>query len=96
MENLLPQNVGSIINYMKYFTGVAQWELQVAVDHNQLWTMASEIIDPIDWLHPLPHGQYPLSPSCILEIGAVSVQPGIDLATSACKATTLPMRPLRV
>ena len=37
-------------------------ELLVAVDHNQLWTMASETVDPIDWSHPPPYkGQYPLS-----------------------------------
>ena len=29
-------------------------ELLVAVNHNQLWTMASETVDPIDWSHPLP------------------------------------------
>ena len=27
-------------------------ELLVAVDHNQLPTMASETVDPIDWSHP--------------------------------------------
>ena len=29
-------------------------DLLVAVDHNQLWTMASETEDPIDWSHPPP------------------------------------------
>ena len=29
-------------------------ELLVAVDHNQLRTMASETVDPIDWSHPTP------------------------------------------
>ena len=29
-------------------------ELLVAVNHNQLRTMASETVDPIDWLHPPP------------------------------------------
>ena len=29
-------------------------ELIVAVDQNQLWTMASETVDPIDWSHPPP------------------------------------------
>ena len=29
-------------------------------------TMASETVDPIDWLHPHLHGQYPLSTSCIV------------------------------
>ena len=37
-------------------------ELLVAVDHNELRTIASEMVDPIDWLHPPPYtGQYPLS-----------------------------------
>ena len=26
--------------------------------------MASEPVDPIDWSHPHPHGQYPLNSSC--------------------------------
>ena len=54
VENLLPQNVGSIINYLQYCTEVAQWGLLVAVNHNQLWTLAPETVDPIDWSHP-PH-----------------------------------------
>ena len=29
-------------------------ELLVAVNHNQLRTMASETVDPIDWSHPPP------------------------------------------
>ena len=32
-------------------------ELPVAVDHNHIRTMASEITDRIDWSHPHPHGQ---------------------------------------
>ena len=35
-------------------TEVAQWELLVTVDHNQLRTMASETVDPIDWSHQPP------------------------------------------
>ena len=38
------------INLLKY----PNWELLVAVDHNQLQTIASETVDPIDWSHPLP------------------------------------------
>ena len=41
-------------------------ELLVAVDHNQLRTMASETVDPIDWSTPHPHGLYLLSASCIV------------------------------
>ena len=38
-------------------------ELLVAVNHNQLRTMASETVDPIDWSHPPPYkGQYPWAP----------------------------------
>ena len=33
-------------------------ELLVAVDHNQLRTIGSETVDPIDWSHPHTHGQY--------------------------------------
>ena len=53
MENLLPQNVGSIINYLTTCSNVLKQpngELLVAVNHNQLRTMASETVDPIDWL----------------------------------------------
>ena len=34
-------------------------ELQVAVNHNQLRTMASETVDPIDWSHPPPSWEVP-------------------------------------
>ena len=39
-------------------------ELLVAVDHNQLRTMASETVDPIDWSHPPPSWAVP--PECLL------------------------------
>ena len=68
-------------------------ELLVAVNHNQLRTMASETVDPIDWSHPHPQGQYPLSATCIVWISATSA--GFESAASACEETTLPMRPLR-
>ena len=58
VENLLPQNVGSTT----CSNLLIQPELLVAVDHNQLRRMASETVDPIDWLHPPPYTeQYPLS-----------------------------------
>ena len=38
------------------------WGPLVSVDHNQLWTMASETVDPIDWSHP-PHPQRAVTPS---------------------------------
>ena len=55
VENLLPQNVGSIINYT-YSNVLKQpnGELPVAVNYNQRRTVASEMVDTIDWSHP-PH-----------------------------------------
>ena len=46
-------------------------ELVVAVDRNQLRTMASATVDPIDWSHPPPYtGQYPLSSTyCTVQCG---------------------------
>ena len=46
-------------------------ELLVAVDHNQLRTMASETVNPIDWSLPPPYtGQYPLSSTyCTVKCG---------------------------
>ena len=55
VENLLPQNVGSIINYLMLLMGsnprgsTLNRELPVAVNDSQLRTMASETVDPIDW-----------------------------------------------
>ena len=66
VENQLPQNVGVNYQLPAVITEEAQWELIVSVDHNQLRTMASETVDPIDWSHPHPYGQYPLSASCIV------------------------------
>ena len=39
--------------------------LLVTVDHNQLRTIESETVDPINRSHPHPHGQYPLSSTYI-------------------------------
>ena len=52
-------------------TEVAQWRVLVAVNHNQLRTISSETVDPIDWSHPPPNtGQYPLSSTyCTLQCG---------------------------
>ena len=49
VENLLQQNVSTACSN---FTEVAHGELLVAVNHNQLRTMTSEMVDPIDWSHP--------------------------------------------
>ena len=89
------------VNYqlLAVITEVAQWGTPSCSRPQQLRTMASEAVDPIDWSHPHPHEQYPPSDSCKVQIGATQPQPGFDLATlqpSACEATTLPVRPLRV
>ena len=59
-------------------------ELLVAVNHNQLRTMVSETVDPIDWSHPPPSWAVPI------ERHVHSINQ-CDLG-----GTTLPMRPLRV
>ena len=41
VENILPQNVGSIINYLQYVLKQPNGELKVEVNHKQLRTMAS-------------------------------------------------------
>ena len=38
---------------------------------------------------PHPHGQYPLSDSCIVKIGAAQPQPGFDLATFSMRGNHL-------
>ena len=56
------------VNYklLTVITEEAQWGVLVTVNHNQLRRMASETVDPTDWWHPPPDGQYLLSASCIL------------------------------
>ena len=94
VENLLPQNVGSIINYLQQCSEQPNGELLVAVNHNQLRTMASETVDPIDWLHPPPSWAVPPERD-VQSINRAS-SAGLERATAACEATTLPVRPLRV
>ena len=79
------------VNYqlLAVITEVAQWELLVAVDHNQLRTMASETVDPINWSHPSPSWAVPPERHLALRYK-------ITLQHSACVVTTLPMRSLRV
>ena len=49
VENLLPQNVGSLSTTRSNLLKLPNVELLVAVDHNQLRTLASETVDPIGW-----------------------------------------------
>ena len=61
--------------------------------------MASETVDPIDWSHPPPTWAVPPERLVHSINRCSSVTAGIERATlqpSACEATTLPMRPLRV
>ena len=50
------------VNYQLLAEMLLRWpngQLTVVVDHNQLRTVASETVDPIDWRLPLPFtGQY--------------------------------------
>ena len=98
VENLLPQNMGSIINYLQQSTEVAQWELQVSVGHNQLRTMASETVDPIDWSQPPPSWAVP--PELHVLHGVNVVYTSQDLLQKTrprvCQTNALPGRPLRV
>ena len=52
VENLLPQNVGQLSTTCRNVLKRPNGELLVAGNHNQLRTMASETVDPIDWSHP--------------------------------------------
>ena len=70
-------------------------ELLVAVSHNQLRTMASDTVDPIDWSHPPPSWAVPLE-RLVHSINQCNLSAGTERATAACEATTLPMWPLRV
>ena len=80
-------------------------ELLVAVDHIQLWTMASEMVDPIDWSHlPTSCAVPPRAPRigrCNCELGHRKVEAytrnrGSNTRPRVCQANALPVRPLRV
>ena len=85
-------------NRLQYPNG----ELLVAVDHNQLRTIESLPVDPIDWLHPPPSRAVPperlvhsinRSGSATAEIWSCNLA---TLQPSEWEATTLPIRPLWV
>ena len=88
------------VNYQ--LLAVIYWELLVAVNHNQLRTMASETADPIGWSHPHPQGQYPLNSTyCMLLTRPTNRKTccsnqGSNTHPWECQAKALPMRPLRV
>ena len=102
VEKLLPQNVGSIINYLQQLPKYPNGELLVAVNHNQLRTMASETVDPIDWSLPPPYtGQYPWAPRIAHCNAGCKSQDLLhwvsrERATSECHTNALPVGPLRV
>ena len=61
--------------------------------------MASETVDPIDWSHPPPTWAVPPERLVHSINRCSSAAAGIERTTlqpSACEASTLPMRPLRV
>ena len=66
--------------------------LLVAVDHNQLQTMASETVEPIDWSHPLLSWAVPPERP-VHSINQCSLSRESTLQPSAREATTMPMTP---
>ena len=79
-------------------------ELLVAVNHNQLRTMASETVDTIDWSHPHPaQGSAPWAP-CIAHCNvgwaanhkSCCTESAANVRPSECQTNALPVRPLRV
>ena len=67
-------------------------ELLAAVNPNQLLAMASETVDPIDWSHPPPSWAVP--PERLVHSINRATSAGLECATAACEATTVPMLPL--
>ena len=88
MENLLPQNVGSIINYLQQSTEVANGELLVAVDHNQLWIIASETVASIVWSHLPPSWAAP--PECLVH--SINLCSSATARIRSCNFATFSMR----
>ena len=61
MENLLYDRMwGQLSTTCSNVLKQPNGELLIAVNHNQLRTMASETVDPIDWSHPPPSWAVPL------------------------------------
>ena len=85
-------------NLLKY----PKMELLVAIDHNQLQTMAAETVDPIDWSHAHLHGQYPLSSTYCTVITLPTnhktccSKRGSNTRPRVCQTNALPVRPLGV
>ena len=87
VENLLPQNVGSIINNLQSLLKLSNGELLVAVDHNHLRRTASETVDPINWSHPPPSWAVPSALHVLHGVNAYKSQdllhqPGLELAST--------------
>ena len=59
VENLLPRMWGQLSTTCSNVLQQPNWELLVAVNHNQLRTMASKTVDPIDWSHTPPSWAVP-------------------------------------
>ena len=94
------------VDYQLLTVMLLKWpnkELPVAVDHRQQRTMASQKVDPIDWLLPptlhraVPselHVFHHVNPS--YKSQDLLLQPGANTRTWVCQANALPVRPLRV
>ena len=61
---------GQSLNTCSNATEIANEQLLVAVDHNQIRILASATVDPIDWtLPPSLYKQYPLNATCTVQVG---------------------------
>ena len=74
----------------------------VAVDHNQLRTMALETVDPIDWSHIPPSGAVPSELHVLHGVNAAYKsqdllrQPGLESASTGLPdQRTVPVLPLK-
>ena len=74
VENLLPQNVGLIIEYLQNATEVAKCGALSCSRPHQLRTMASETVGPIDRSLPSPYTrQYLFSSAyCTVQMGVTN------------------------
>ena len=79
------------VNYqlLAVISDVAQWGSPSCSAPQPANTMASETVDPIDWSHPHPHGQYALSASCIYSINRCS---SATAGIRSCNLATFSMR----
>ena len=100
MENRLPLNVGSIINYLQYSTKVAQWGTPSCSRSQPVTDNAVRVVDQIDCSHTPPAWAVPPELHVLHGVNAgyksqdLLQQPGLEHASTgmpgqrtACAAT---------